>query len=141
MEPLKKLSRQDYYRILMTCGGMILLASLELLAKAKDITYFNALNSALLTQGRAVISYSDFVVSLMAAYLGRIILPVGLGLNAYFAFLKSGYNGVFVWSWGIFTLAALLFHILALELTSSFYYLFIILYLSILFLLFRLARN
>lgn len=140
MEPLNRLPRKDYYRIVMTCGILILLASVEVLAKAKDLDYYQYVNRSLLEQGERAVTYGDFVVSMMASYIGRILVPVGLGLTSYYAYIKSGITGVFIWSWGLFTFAALAFHILSLELTSIFYYLFILLYILLLFFLIRLSE-
>lgn len=139
MEPVNRLPKEDYYRIVITCGLLIILSSIETLAKVKDLEYFHYVNSSLLGQGEREIAYGDFVVSMMAAYISRILVPVGLGLNSYFAYVKSGISNIFIWSWGIFTFAALAFHILSLELTSLFFYLIIILYILLLLFLIRLS--
>lgn len=140
MEDLRRLPKNAFYRIIILCGILIVLASIEILAKAKDLDYFNYVNQGLEAQGRLAMAYGDYIVSMLAVYFGRIILPVGLGLNAYFAFIKIGYNRIFIWSWGIFTIAALLFHLLSLELNSIFYYLFIVLYLLLSVVLFGLRE-
>ena len=140
MEDLKRLPKKAFYRIVSGCGILIILASLEILAKAKDLDYYNYFNQGLQSQGNPAITYSEFIVSMLATYIGRILLPVGLGLSTYFAFIKIGYNRVFIFSWGIFTLAALAFHVLSLELNSSFYYLFIVIYLVLFVFLFRLKE-
>lgn len=138
MEDLRRLPKTAFYRIITACGILITLSSIEILAKAKDLDYFNYVNQGLSAQGSPSLSYGDFIVSMLAVYVGRVILPVGLALNTYFALIKTGYNRIFIWSWGIFTLAALAFHLLSLELSSIFYYLFIICYLWLSVLLFRL---
>lgn len=138
MEDLRRLPRSAFYRIIIICGILIILASIEILAKAKDLDYFNYVNQGLQAQGNPLLTYGDYIVSMLALYVGRIILPVGLGINTYFAFIKIGYNRIFVWSWGIFTIAALAFHLLSLELNSIFYYLFIGIYLLLSVFLFRL---
>lgn len=139
MEPHTGLKTKDYYRLIVPCGIIILLASLEILAKAKDLEYFNYVNQSLQEAGNPNITYGDFVVSLMAAYVSRILVPVGLGLNSYYAYSKSGITRIFIWSWGIFTFAALAFHVLTLELSSMFYYALIILYIVLLLFLISLS--
>lgn len=139
MEPVNRLPKKDYYRIVVICGLLILLASIEVLAKAKDLDYFNYVNRSLGEGGAAAVTYGDFVVSLMASYLARILVPIGLGLNSYFAFMRSGISRVFIWSWGLFTFAALAFHVLSLELTSLLYYLSVLLYILLLYTLIRLS--
>lgn len=141
MEALRRLPKTAFYRIIIGCGLLIILASLEILAKAKDLDYFNYVNQGLQAQGSSAMTYGDFIVSMLAVYVGRILLPVGLGLSTYFAFIKIGYNKIFIWSWGIFTGAALAFHLLSLELNSIFYYLFIVNYLLLALFLFRLNES
>ena len=141
MEALRRLPKTAFYRIIIVCGLLIILASIEILAKAKDLDYFNYVNQSLQAQGTPVLTYGDFIVSMLAVYVGRILLPVGLGLNTYFAFIKIGYNKIFIWSWGIFTIAALAFHLLSLELNSVFYYLFIVIYLLLAIFLFGLNES
>lgn len=141
MEALRRLPKNAFYRIIIVCGLLISLASIEILAKAKDLDYFNYVNQSLQSQGTPVMTYGDFIVSMLAVYVGRILLPVGLGLNTYFAFIKIGYNKIFIWSWGIFTIAALAFHLLSLELNSIFYYLFIVIYLLLAIFLFGLNQS
>lgn len=140
MERLGKLNKKDFYRIMILCGSFILIASLEVLAKAKDLDYFQFVNESLMTQGNPVMSYEDFVTSMLAAYIGKIILPVGLALTTWIAFIKTGFNRVFIFSWTLFTLAAMAFHLLSLELTSIFYYMYILLYIILLIYLIRLPQ-
>lgn len=126
----------------MLCAGcIILLASVEILAKAKDLDYYNFIRQSLEAQGRGTISYEEFVVGMLASYLGKIIIPAGLAFNTWYAFIKSGYNRTFIWIWSIFTGAALAFQMLSLELNSLFYYLFILLYLILLVFLIRLPQH
>lgn len=141
MEHLGRLSKKNFYRIIILCGALILLASVEVLAKAKDLDYFEFVNQSLSTQGSSPLSYETFVTSLIAAYLGKIIIPAGLAFNTWIAFVKTGYNRLFVFSWSVFLLAALAYHLLTLELTSIFYYLTVLFYLILLFLLIRLPRQ
>lgn len=140
MEQLGKLTKKDFYRIMILCGSFILIASLEVLAKAKDLDYFQFVNESLMTQGNSALSYEDFVTSMLASYIGKIILPVGLALTTWIAFIKTGFNRVFIFSWTLFTLAAMAFHLLSLELTSVFYYMYIFLYIILLTFLIRLPQ-
>lgn len=137
MQRLGKLSKADFYRIIILCGILISLASLEVLAKAKDADYFNFINASLKEQGSPQLTYEDFVISMISAYVARIIIPAGLALTSWVALVKTGFNQVFIFSWSVFLLAALAFQILSLELTSIFYYLFILLYLLLLIQLIR----
>lgn len=141
MERLGRLSKKDFYRIMILCGSLIILASLEVLAKAKDLDYFNFVNESLTAQGNAVLSYETFVTSMLAAYIGKIILPAGLALTTWIAFIKTGFNRVYIFSWSVFSLAAIAFHLLSMELTSMFYYLYLLLYVILIFHLIRLPQH
>lgn len=141
MERLGRLRRKDFYRLMLCAGFIISLASVEILAKAKDLDYFNFIRQSLEEQGRGTLNYEDFVVGMLGSYLGKIIIPAGLAFNTWYAFMRSGYNRTFIWVWSIFTGAALGFQILSLELNSIFYYLFILLYLILLIFLIRLPHH
>lgn len=141
VEQLGKLKKKDFYRIIILCGSFIMIASLEVLAKAKDLDYFTFVNESLLAQGNPGLTYEDFVTSMLASYIGKIILPVGLALTTWIAFIKIGFNRIFIFSWTLFTLAAAAFHLLSLELTSIFYYIYILLYIIMLIHLIRLPQD
>lgn len=126
----------------MVCAGcIIMLASVETLVKTKDLDYYAFIRQSLEERGSGPLSYEDFVIGMLASYFAKIIIPAGLAFNSWYAFIKSGYNRVFVWAWLIFTLAALAFQILSLELYSLFYYLFILFYLLLLVFLIRLPYH
>lgn len=141
MQRLGKLSRRDFYWIIILSGILISLSSIEVLAKTKDLDYFNFINESLQGQGAPPLAYEDFVISMISTYVAKIIVPVGLALTAWVAFMKTGFNSVFIFSWSVFLLAALAFQILSLELTSIFYYLSILLYLMLFAQLIRTSRH
>ena len=136
-----KLSRRDFYWIIILCGILISLASLEVLAKAKDLDYFNFINSSLQAAGEPVLTFEDFVISMLSSYVAKAIVPVGLALTTWVAFTKTGFNMTYIFSWSVFILAALAFQILSLELSSIFYYLFILLYLLLFVQLIRTSHH
>lgn len=141
MERLGKLTKKDFYRIMILCGSFITIASLEVLAKAKDLDYFNFVNESLVDRGNLALTYEDFVTSMLAAYVGKIILPVGLALTTWIAFIKTGFNRVYIFSWTLFSLAAIAFQLLSLEFTSMFYYIYLLLYVLLIVQLIRLPHH
>lgn len=140
MERTQAISKRNYYILISLCALFVVLASVEVIAKVKDATFFRELNEGLQKQGQPAVDYSTYTVGLMSTYLAKIIIPVGLGLSGFLAYVKTGVGKLFVFSWGLFTLAGLATHLLSFELSNVFYYLFIFIYLLLFVQLVRLAK-
>lgn len=141
MQRTTKFPAKLLYAILITCGILILAASVEVIAKVKDLDYFAFVNDSLKAAGQVPLSYTDFTVSLMLNYFSVIILPVGIALNSYLAHAKFGLSKTFIWIWLLFTAAALALHVIRFEITSIFYYLYVLLYVLLIIWLLRLLHH
>lgn len=74
-------------------------------------------------------------------YFARIAVPVGLSLNALYAWKKDLLTKMFIVGWTIFLSGAMAFSLLTLETTSAFYYIFLILFIVLIIIVLSLNKE
>lgn len=99
------MNKRIFYLIVGLCAVIIMSYSLEAFAKAKDIGLFEIwLNNPNLNIDRRQSmdeSYSLYLTTILSVFFIRIITPVALSLNTYFAFIKLKVNKLFIFIWTI----------------------------------------
>lgn len=126
MDGFTKLPKKHLMVILAAAAVVILAASLDVLMQVKDLSRFEAWaagNVASDFQGPEASAFDAYVASRIFVYFMRILVPVMLGIYAYFAYSKIRINRLFVLVWTLIVLSgALIFLTLEMNLQSVFYY-------------------
>ncbi|VYT97076.1 hypothetical protein [Clostridium tertium] len=105
MRETTRMNKTVFYLIVGLCAVIIMSYSLEAFAKAKDIGLFESwLSNPKLNIDRNQSideSYSIYLTAILSVFFIRIITPVALSLNTYFAFIKLKVNKLFILIWTI----------------------------------------
>lgn len=102
---MAKFPKRQLYIILLTAAAIILAASLETLVRVKDLSLFREwLAEADKTEGFPLAdeeAYKIYVASHLSSFFVKIIIPAGLALHSYFAYIKLRFNGLFIFLWTV----------------------------------------
>lgn len=97
-----KIPTKAFYGILLSCSAIIMIASLEVLVKVKDIYFYDLWVMSLPNPEEASL---DLYISLrMSLYFTKIIIPMSLGLLTYFTYKKKKLNGLFIFIWTVLSI-------------------------------------
>ncbi|WP_425447883.1 hypothetical protein [Dethiothermospora halolimnae] len=127
-----KIPEKKLYIILILCGLIIFINSMDVMIKVKDIELYNQWVLKLKETGdlNSVDGglHDLYVTSHLSFFLIKIIVPMVLGIYSYFAFKYNKINKIYVYIWTIFLLGSLAFNLVELRLDSIFYYVNIVSY-------------
>lgn len=129
MNASKKFPLKFLYLIIITSSIIVVVASVEVLAKARNIDFYNSYVKVLKERGVLSSTFQSYLTYMLGMYFARIAVPIGLSLNSFYAYRKDLLTKVFVGGWTIFLIGALLFSALTLEFGSTYYYIFLVLFL------------
>ena len=112
-----EMTKGIFYTIVGICAAVIMLTSIEMLIKSKDIGIFEMwlssanLGTDLLSQTTEEL-YSTYLNVCMSTFFVRVITPMAVAIHTYFAFTKLRVNKFFVIIWipiilGTFVLTSL----------------------------------
>ncbi|MBM7560790.1 hypothetical protein [Fusibacter tunisiensis] len=124
MNSYTKLPKKQLYSILFSVALVILVASLEVLIKVKDISLFNAWSVQIENMDGNL--FDLYVSSQMSQYFTKIIIPMLFGVYTYFAYSKIRINSLFVFMWSILIVGSLGYSISDFNYHSVFFYGFLI---------------
>lgn len=129
------LPKRQLYIILIVCSIIILSISLDTLIKAKDIELYIKWKEDINLKGLSSIdtSFEGYITKNLVYFFSRIIVPLFLSLNTYFAYTKTRVNKLFIIVWSMLVIGSLIATFLELSFHSVFYYINIILYVILLF--------
>lgn len=137
MKGYTKLPKKHLYIIILTLGFIIFLLSLEVMMKVKDINMFNnwlkdnkQYTIANLENANLFNTYISINLSL---YFQRIIVPIGLGIHTYLAYVKLRINKLFVFIWTVLLIGSILYTVVGLKNLAVFSYMYIGLYIIVIF--------
>ncbi|MGL5150936.1 MAG: hypothetical protein ACRC7N_10245 [Clostridium sp.] len=107
------MNRKTFYIITSLCATIILVNSLEIFIKAKDVGLFEAwVNKPDLnidkTQPMGDI-YSIYITMCLSTFFMKIITPIALAINTYIALIKTGVTKLFVAIWMVLLVGAFIF--------------------------------
>lgn len=113
MKETIEMSKKTFYLIVGLCAVIIMANSIEAFIKAKDGGLFEAwLSNPRLNIDRSQSTdqfYSIYLTMCLSVFIMRIITPVALSLNTYFAFIKTKVNKIFVSIWMVLIVGLFLF--------------------------------
>ena len=121
-----EMSRKVFYSIVGICAVIIMLTSMDMLFRTKDIEMFNMwLNSGNFTEEFLSQSneqlFSTYLQMCIGMFIIRVITPVSLAIHAYFTLVKSAINKMYVIVWSVIISGATALLILGESTFSVFY--------------------
>jgi len=132
-----KLPKKHLYIIILTLGFIIFLLSLEVMMKVKDINMFN---NWLKDNKQYTIAnlenadlFNTYISINLSLYFQRIIVPIGLGIHTYLAYVKLRINKLFVFIWTVLLIGSILYTVVGLKNLAVFSYMYIGLYIIVIF--------
>lgn len=140
--PSDILPKKQLYIILILCSIIILSVSIDILIKAKDIELYRKWKDDIKSKNISSVDTSlEGYISKNLVYLfSKIMVPLFLSLNAYFAYTKTRINSLFIIVWSMLILASIIGTFLELSIYSIFYYINIASYIILLFTILSLIR-
>ncbi|WP_113673213.1 hypothetical protein [Vallitalea guaymasensis] len=137
MKGYTKLPKKHLYIIILTLGFIIFLLSLEVMMKVKDINMFN---NWLKDNKQYTIAnlenadlFNTYISINLSLYFQRIIVPIGLGIHTYLAYVKLRINKLFVFIWTVLLIGSILYTVVGLKNLAVFSYMYIGLYIIVIF--------
>lgn len=112
-----EMSKRSFYIIIGLCAVIIMMVSLEtiLMVKGNEIFELWKSNPKLVDKvvGSSVEMYSIYLTMCLSMFFIKIITPIALTINTYFAFVKLRVNKLFVQIWivlliGLFAFTAIM---------------------------------
>jgi len=132
-----KLPKKHLYIIILTLGFIIFLLSIEVMMKVKDINMFN---NWLKDNKQYTIAnlenadlFNTYISINLSLYFQRIIVPIGLGIHTYLAYVKLRINKLFVFIWTVLLIGSILYTVVGLKNLAVFSYMYIGLYIIVIF--------
>ena len=133
MRGYSKLPRKQLYYILIACAVIIFAASLETMIRVKDLDIFNQWILDLdLGEGFQYSQeelFNAFITTNLSYFFLTVVIPMGYGIHAYFAYTKLRIGGLFIGVWFVLSLGGLAYTVLEMSFFSIFYYVRIVGYL------------
>lgn len=140
-----EMTKGVFYTIVGICAAIIMLTSLEVLLKAKDIEIFNMwlsssnLGADLPNQTTEEL-YSTYLNACMATFFVRVITPMAVAIHSYFTFTKLRVNKLFVIIWILIIIGAFILTSLGEKFYSIFFIGSVIGYLALIFTMIYLGK-
>lgn len=136
------LPKKNLYLILIPCAIIIFSSSIETMMRVKDISLYNQWSQSLINSNNSQMSYDQsfdaYLIMNLTYYIFKIIIPIFLSINTYFAYTHTRVNKLFIFVWVVFVLGGLSYVLVEQSFYSIFYYIniaaYIILVLAILYL-------
>lgn len=136
MDGYTKLPKKQLYLILGPLGTLILLLSLEVMMMTSDPAIFEhwmESNKAMNPGFDEVGLFNIFISGNISLYFQKIIVPIGLSLHSYFAFVKLRIGKLFVFMWSVLLIGSLAYTIIGLNFGNVFMYIYIVIYIVVFF--------
>ncbi len=137
MKGYTKLPKKHLYIIILTLGFIIFLLSLEVMMKVKDINMFNNWlkdnKQYTIANLENVDLFNTYISINLSLYFQRIIVPIGLGIHTYLAYVKLRINKLFVFIWTVLLIGSILYTVVGLKNLAVFSYMYIGLYIIVIF--------
>jgi len=137
------LPKKQFYLLLIPLAILIFILSIEVMMRVKDVLMFEAwIGSAVNmpeTTSRNEL-FDIYVTGNLALYFQKIVIPIGLSLHTYFAYVKLRINKLFVLMWFILGCGSLAYTIVGLKMNDIVMYVYILIYLIVIFTLLSLLE-
>lgn len=139
MRGFTKLPLQKLYWILISLAVLVLLQSVEVMIRVKDVLVFEQWlegNKDLfeMTQSREEL-FRIYVTSNLSLYFMKIIIPIGLAIHSYLAYSRLRVNGLFRFIWLTLILGSAAYTLVGMQSNNLFFFLYILIYSIVTFVL------
>lgn len=139
MRGFTKLPLQKLYWILISLAVLVLLQSVEVMIRVKDVLVFDQWlegNKDLfeMTQSREEL-FRIYVTSNLSLYFMKIIIPIGLAIHSYLAYSRLRVNGLFRFIWLTLILGSAAYTLVGMQSNNLFFFLYILIYSIVTFVL------
>lgn len=140
-----EMPKRVFYTIVIICSFIIMLTSLEMLIKAKDLKLFNMwLSSSNLGKDLLVKTtdelYSTYLNVCIATFFIRVITPISVAIHSYFTFTRLRVNKMFVIIWFVIIIGTFILTFLGEQFYSIFFIGCTIGYLALIFIMSYLGK-
>lgn len=141
-----EMPRSVFYIIVAICSAIIMLTSIDMLFRTKDIELFNMwlantnFSDTFLMQTQEEL-FSEYVQMNVSLFLVRVITPMGLGIHTYFTLTKLRVNKLYVMLWTLITIGAFILTTIGEQYYSMFFILSAIGYLGIIIVMISLVKT
>lgn len=131
--------------LLLITGILILLHSVEVLMRVKDVDVYENWQKAVLASGvypeGITPSFSDYVGTELFRYFFRIAIPMAFGLYTFLTAKKLGVSALYLFVWTVTLFGGMAYTFFELNFSSLFYYLIIAGYLVLIITLLSLTGD
>lgn len=125
-------AKNKFYPILILCGGIILIASIQVLIKTKDKDLFDIwlkLNYGDIQYNNTL--FQEYVAVNITTYYIKIMSPLIILLTSFLTVRKFRLTPFYLYMWIILSFGGLAYNLVGLNYNSAFFYLNIAFYLSL----------
>lgn len=132
MKNKNKLSKNQFYPILLMCGGIILIASIQVLMETKDRGLFNIWLEINYSQNQYNSTlFQEYIAINITTYYIKIISPIIILITSYLSLKKFHLTPFYLYMWIVLSMGGLAYNLVGLNFYSVFFYLNIVFYLSL----------
>lgn len=128
MHSQAKLPLKQLYIILIACSLIILLSSIDVLMRVKDVTLFENWVKAQALEGDSSLYLNQYVGLNLSLFFMKIIIPVSFAIYSYAAYVKIKINQLYVLIWSILNIGGLAYTAFDRQFPNILYYVIIICY-------------
>ena len=121
-----EMSRKVFYTIVGVCAVIIMLTSIDMLLRTKDVDMFNlwlgsgSVPKEFLSQSEEQL-FATYLQMNLGMFIIRVITPVAVALHTYFTFVKLSINKMYVTIWSVIIIGAIALLVLGESYFSIFY--------------------
>ena len=140
-----EMPKGTFYTIVAICAAIIMMTSMEMLIKAKDMDLFNMwlstsnLGEDALSQTTKEL-FSTYLNVCISTFFIRVITPMAVAIHCYLTFTKLRVNKMFVIIWSVIIVGAFVLTFLGEQFYSIFFIGCIIGYLALIFIMAYLGK-
>ncbi|MDR7870367.1 MAG: hypothetical protein RIN55_05875 [Tissierellaceae bacterium] len=138
----KRIPKTKFYLMLIFTSILILSISLESMFRAKDVSFFENwiyINNIIIDNEIDLNqAFNSYLVVILSTMFIKIVIPMALSLYSYFAYTRIGINRMFIFIWSVLLLGGLGYELVGFNIGSIFFYINIIVYISLILIIFSL---
>lgn len=128
----QKMSKSKFYPILLLCGGIILIGSIQVLMETKDKNLFDAWLK--LNYGNIEYDgfyFQEYVAINITTYYIKILSPLIILLTSFLTVKKYNITPFYLYMWLILSFGGLAYNLIDFNFHSVFFYFNILLYMGL----------
>lgn len=137
MEKRTHLSKKNFYRLLILCGGIILIGSLQVLIETKDRDLFDLwLKVNYEDKAYTSLYLQEYIAINITTYYIKILSPLIILVTSYLTLKRFYLIPFYLYMWIILSFGGLAYNLVGLAFNSIFFYLNIFFYVSLIIYIF-----